>query len=367
MPDNPIREKAGNTTRLRQMLNYLNDNNAVDLTFVSLKDWGMWREEDVQNFKEQYKNINLKLVEKKYKKNWFTYFLLYKIPYLFKANSIDISSFILRKKFAEVANSEKFDFLVISYASWAKIIDKVKGSPYLIIDTHDFLTAQNSHKKNKIGQLFQDEMNILRQFDEIWTYSVEEKYIFEQFTNRKVTLIPVSFPLQFTSQASKKYDVIYVASDNPHNILGINWFLKEVLPLLNGIRIEIIGKIGSAIGDDYPNVNRHGIVDDLDEFYQNAKIAICPMLSGTGIKIKVIEALSYGIPVVTNRRGVDGLTNKNENGCLVSDDPKIFAENILNLLRDDVLYHEVKNTAISYFEKNHNPLLEIEILNSTFK
>lgn len=367
MPDNPIRGKAGNTTRLRQMLTYFNNTSSVDLTFVSLKDWGMWQNEDVQNFKEQYRNINLKLVEKKYKKNWCTYFLLYKIPYLFKGNSIDISSFILRKKFAEVANSEQFDFLVISYASWAKIIDKVKGNPYLIIDTHDFLTAQNSHKKNKIGQFFQDEMNILRQFDEIWTYSVEEEYIFEQFTDKKVTLIPVSFPLNFNEEsAASKYDVIYVASKNPHNIAGITWFLKEVLPYLKDLEIHIIGKICSEIGE-YKNVIKHGMVDDLDDFYKNSKIAICPMLSGTGIKIKVIEALSYGIPVVTNRRGVDGLVNKKENGCVVTDDPKIFAEEIMHLKKDENFYQKTRKEGISYFKNNHDPKFEIEIFNNIFK
>ena len=88
------------------------------------------------------------------------------------------------------------------------------------------------------------------------------------------------------------------------------------------------------------------------------------MLSGTGIKIKVIEALSYGIPVVTNRRGVDGLVNKKENGCLVSDDPKIFAEEITRLLKDEIFYNQMRDNAISYFKNNHDPKLEVELMNT---
>jgi len=61
------------------------------------------------------------------------------------------------------------------------------------------------------------------------------------------------------------------------------------------------------------------MVANLVEFYQNVSIVICPMFSGTGVKIKVLEALSYGIPVVTNQRGVDGLLNKSANGCLVTE------------------------------------------------
>ena len=367
MPDNPIAGKAGNTTRLRSILSYFNDSKMVEATFVSLKDWGMWKENDINIFEKEYPNIKLSLLEKKHKKSFLKYIFLYKIPYFFKNNSIDISSFVLRKNFAEIANNEKFDSIIISYASWGNIIEHVRNIPHSIVDTHDFITAQKSSKKNKIGKYFQDEMRILSKFDEIWTYSVEEEYIFEQFTNKKVTLIPVSFPINFNeANAVSKYDIIYVASNNPHNIAGINWFLKEVLPFLENTEIHIIGKICTEIGD-YEKVVKHGMVDDLNDFYNRAKVAICPMLSGTGIKIKVIEALSYGIPVVTNRRGVDGLVNKKENGCLVTDDAKIFAGEIMHLLNDKVYYAQIQNEGISYFKNNHDPKLEVELLNNIFK
>lgn len=367
MPDNPMVGQAGNITRLKQMLHYLNESHAVEAEFVSLIDWGFWKEEHLEAFKIKYPNIALHLLEKKHKKNFFKYFVLYKIPYFFKSNSIDLSSYILRKEFQKILDSKKYDKILVSYAAWGKIIGEKNESAYMIIDTHDFLTAQSSTKKD-IGKSFRDEIEILNNFDEVWTYSVEEEYIFGQFTRReiKTTLIPVSFPINISKEAlHQKYDVIYVASDNLHNIAGIKWFLKEVLPLLKDIKIHIIGKIGTVIGD-YENVIKYGMVDDLKDFYQHSKIAICPMLSGTGIKIKVVEALSYGIPVVTNRRGVDGLVNKKDNGCLVTDDPKVFAEQMMRLLNDEAFYLETREKAVSYFKENHDPKLEIEILNRTF-
>lgn len=367
MPDNPISGKAGNTTRLRKLLSFFNGNNSVDVTFVSLRDWGMWKESDIETFANQFTNIKLRLLEKKFKNSFFKYIFLYKIPYFFKNNSIDISSFVLRKNFGKLVNAEKFDLIIISYASWARIIEATKGDFYSVIDTHDFITAQKNKDKNRVGHYFEDEMTLLKRFDEIWTYSVEEEYIFEQFTDKKVTLIPVSFPFNFKKEsAAFKYDVIYVASHNPHNIAGINWFIKEVLPYLKNIKIHIIGKI-CTVAVDHENIVKHGMVDDLDDFYKKSKVSICPMLSGTGIKIKVIEALSYGIPVVTNRRGVDGLVNKKENGCLVTDDPKIFAENIMRLLEDERFYNQIKDEGISYFTKNHDPKLEEQIMNAVFK
>ncbi len=121
--------------------------------------------------------------------------------------------------------------------------------------------------------------------------------------------------------------------------------------MLKNVKVHIIGKIGKTIAEDFPNVIKYGIVDDLQEFYSHARIAICPMMSGTGVKIKVLEALSYGLPVVTNRRGVDGLINKKNNGCLVSQDPKEFSEFIHQLMNDDVFYEKVKQQGICYFRE----------------
>ena len=46
MPDNPMSGKAGNTTRLNQLLDYFNNNSTLDVTFVSLRDWGIWKQKD---------------------------------------------------------------------------------------------------------------------------------------------------------------------------------------------------------------------------------------------------------------------------------------------------------------------------------
>lgn len=366
MPDNPLSGKAGNTTRLNYMLSYFNENRELDVTFVSLKDWGMWKKEEETLFHEKFPNIQLRLLNKKYKKNFLKYLFLYKIPYLFKRNSIDTTSYILRKEFSVIVKKSDLDIVLISYATWGRLGNAVPSGAYKIIDTHDFITAQNRHK-HAIGKLLQDEISILKQYDNIWTYSVEEEYIFDQFTNKKVTLMPVSFPENFSEKKHEfKYDILYVASDNPHNIKGIQWFLKEVLPLLKNVKIHIIGKIGKAIAEDYPNVIKYGMVDDLQEFYNHAKIAICPMLSGTGVKIKVLEALSYGLPVVTNRRGVDGLINKKNNGCLVSQDPVEFSKAIHQLMNDEVFYGNIKMQGMRYFKENHNSKIEKEILDSIF-
>ena len=154
---------------------------------------------------------------------------------------------------------------------------------------------------------------------------------------------------------------------NEHNIKSAQWFFEKVYPLLPlNISICVVGRICNYIGD-YSNVTKIEFVEDLDTLYKQSKITICPMLSGTGVKIKVIESLSFGLPVVCNERGVDGLLNKNNNGCLVAEDENQFANNIIKLLKKEEFYNIIKSEAISFFDKNHSQSIVYQKLDKIFE
>lgn len=373
MPDNPLKGKGGNLTRCNQMLTYFQKNcNTLDVTFIFSMDWD---EESEQAFNLKYPDLNLKIFQfKMSKSNLFKYLINDKIPKelnkAFNKNTLDLTTPYFRGLFKKEIQDNHYDIVMISYSTWGNIIDDIQG-PYFILDTHDFMTLQ--YKINyedrldfDIGKLFQNEMNVLKKYNEIWTYSIEEQYIFDQFTNSNVKLVPVSFPVNSKDLAAPiKYSVLYVASDNQHNVNSIQWFINRVLPLLGNVKIYIVGKICSKIQDE-ENIVKLGPVNDLDAIYKQSKITICPMLTGTGVKIKVLESLSYGLPVVTTRRGVDGLVNKSQNGCLIANEEKEFARYILKLLSDEIFYTQHQIEARSYFEKHHHPELETKFLDKIF-
>lgn len=372
MPDNPLSSGAGNLTRARQLLDYFKDNEDIyQVDFFSVKDWGEWDTDSLKLFTERYPNIKLLLKSRKISLEYpIRSFFLYKIPNLFtkliRGFSVDITSFMIRRGARQIFRENDYDIAIISYASWGKIIDKIKSKKtYKIIDTHDFITAQKRHMKLWIGKLFQSELRILSKYDEVWTYSIEEEYIYQQFTNKKVVLLPVSFTNNIKETKNEyKYDIIYIASQNSHNIYGARWLYDEVLPYLKNCKIQMIGKICYDV-EDHPLVEKNYLVEDIDQYYRNAKISICPMLTGTGIKIKVLEALSYGLPVVATRRGVDGLMSKANNGCIVTDTGKEFANNIMKLLADEDFYEETKATAKKYFLENHTLYHERNVLDNS--
>lgn len=371
MPDNPYSSKAGNLTRCHQMLAYLeNHKESLDVHFLSTL-W--WTEEDKQRFLRSYPSIKLYVEElKSSKTNRIRYFFTDKLPKmlkkLWKGDVVSKITPNFKKRFMNMHKVNQYDTIIISYAEYGELVKDI-NTAYKIIDTHDFFSLQYLYKTDKeklkpIGRIFQEEMHILEYFDEIWTYSVEEEYVFNQFTGRHVQLIPLSFQQHILSSSRNcRYDVVYIASNNPHNINSITWFINEVIPLLPELKVHVVGIICQNIAD-HPQLIKLGMVDDIAEIYEKSKITICPMLSGTGIKIKVLESLSYGIPVVTNRRGVDGLINKENNGCLIAKDAPSFAEYIVKLLEDERYYKELSKQATTYFSSCHKPALEKAILDN---
>lgn len=373
MPDDPIGDKAGNTTRCIQLLAYFQENSEqLDVVFVSLE---YWKKGSVEEFQRRFPSIRLHILPRRAPKaqGYLNYFIIDKLPKLIR-NFIRFDSPFgsgtpyIERCLKKALGDEKYDISLVSYAWWAGL-QRVINSDYSIIDTHDFATKQHQVVHNNgtnVGKLFAEELAILGEFDEVWSYSVEEHYIFEQFLTNRVKLMPISFPVRsLPANRHIQHDILYVASDNPHNEESMRWFLNEVLPLLRDVTVSVIGKICRLI-PDHPLIHKLGVVEDLDAHYLSSKITVCPMISGTGIKIKVLESLAYGLPVVTTRRGVDGLFNKVNNGCLVAFNAAEFAECIHRLLDDSALYQTKSEEGAHLIRTHYSEEMELKMLDSVF-
>lgn len=368
-PHNPEHKNSGSKMRALALLDYFSERQ-FDIDFVGLKSWDDWEIKSPDGFlNSNVSNVYL-FKEKPEKGNIVRRLFEYKIPSMqFKrhnkvpSGSIhDYTTYYLKKSFEKLLIQKQYDYIIVSYVYWATLI---KDNPHIgftktIIDTHDFLTSQHQNDSDlQIGVSFADELSRLNLFDEIWTISTDEHYLFSQFLGAKVKYLPMSFeggtenPVPHEAQ---EYDLIYVASDNDNNIRSVRWLFEEVYPnLQESIKICIIGKITSHI-PDFANVTKIPFMSDLSSMYKTSKIALCPMLAGTGLKIKVIEALSFGLPVVCTTRGLDGLPNKVNNGCLASDDPLVFAHNIELLIKDQNEYLKHHRQGVDLFRSTFSKL-----------
>lgn len=363
MPDNPLKKNSGNKIRALSFLHYFKLR-GYHVDFVSEYFWGEWTNEDLQEFHDSGLSKNTWVIPRKAnKKNILSYLLCYKLPNfffkrkwgVFPVHFPEMVTLRLQKAFNKILSLHEYDYIFVNYASWTTLIENNKylGTAKTILDTHDFLTAQNQNKY-PIGSSFQEEIRRLSLFNNVLAISIEEQYLFSQFCSSTISLAPMMIAepeLSRYSVADRKFDLIYIASKNEHNVQAANWFIKKVYPLLpKTIKICIIGQITEFIPNSHPNITLVPFAAELKSYYHQAKIAICPMLTGTGTKIKVVEALSYHLPVICNTRGVDGLVNKSNNGCMVADHPETFSSHIIRLLEHPELYKEQSLLAKQAFQ-----------------
>jgi glycosyltransferase involved in cell wall biosynthesis len=105
--------------------------------------------------------------------------------------------------------------------------------------------------------------------------------------------------------------IIVVGSDNALNIHGLSAFLAECWPIIKKVHpkatLHVVGKVGDACRVNDMAIRYSGWVDDLDLVYREATIVINPTVAGTGLKIKSVQALAHGKPLVAWPNGVEGL------------------------------------------------------------
>lgn len=118
------------------------------------------------------------------------------------------------------------------------------------------------------------------------------------------------------------------------NIQGLDWLLREVWPqvrtALPQARLRVIGKMAQASGLAWPEgAEKVGFVEDLEQEYRQATLSLAPLFIGSGVKIKVVEALGHGVPVVATACGAEGLGAVGTQDMDVTDTPEDFAAHVI--------------------------------------
>jgi glycosyltransferase involved in cell wall biosynthesis len=128
---------------------------------------------------------------------------------------------------------------------------------------------------------------------------------------------------------------------HPPNQEALAWFTRQVLPRVlercPEARVVIVGSDPPPLHSlpDLPGaIELRGFVDDVREPLSRYAVFVCPILSGSGMRVKLLEAFSAGIPVVSTRIGAEGLATIDGEICALADDPGEFAAKIVELLGD---------------------------------
>ena len=139
---------------------------------------------------------------------------------------------------------------------------------------------------------------------------------------------------------------------------GLEWFTRNVLPRIleqrPQARLIVIGSDPPArhtLPGYCDAIELVGFVPDILEPFRRYATFVCPILSGSGVRVKLLEAFAAGIPVVSTRIGAEGLASEDGQICMLSDNPQQFADHVVSLLTDPLRARNLATNARKYVEE----------------
>ena len=147
---------------------------------------------------------------------------------------------------------------------------------------------------------------------------------------------------RFQTAGREPNTILFIGSfRHTPNQEALNWFGRFVLPLIlkecPDARLMVAGSDPPprhSLPGPSEAIDLLGFVEDIREPLSRYAVFVCPILSGSGMRVKLLEAFAAGIPVVSTVVGAEGLVTKSGDGCLLADTPQEFAARVLELLAD---------------------------------
>lgn len=157
----------------------------------------------------------------------------------------------------------------------------------------------------------------------------------------------------------KRNTLIFTGSFKYHtNYDAMLWFVREVFPLvlehIPDAQLIITGDHASLPLPSIKNITLAGQVDDIKSLIASCTISIAPLLSGGGTRLKILEAMALGIPVVATTKGAEGLDALNNEHLLLADTPADFSKCVVNLLTDNELHQLLAGNASVLVRERYN-------------
>src|SRR5262245_11301811 len=284
-----------------------------------------WRDELVEQFKSTYPDVPLIMDESTRLTRLLTR-LKNLLVTLFPTRTSSILRFNIpaaARKYRRLINTQP-DLVV--FANYVDGLTQLNGleSRSAVIDTHDVKFASYNKRWNQRAttllslRKFRSEVALLDAVKAVIAISPAEAGFYRMvLTQAEVFYIP-----QFDSVApaqeggadasgSFDYDLVFVGSENPLNVRGIMDFCRREEAWLSRYRTAVCGKVCeqpevAQYAARHPHIRLLGFVPDMAPIYRASKAALSPV-NGTGLKIKIVDALQHAKPVFASRQALDGL------------------------------------------------------------
>ncbi len=302
---------------------------------------------------------------------------------LFSDQSYNISRFYdlgCVEKLGHVLRTNEFDIVQFEGLQVTPYLDVVKANTpaKLIYRAHNIehqiwkqLTTKENFFFRRIylqflsKRLQKFEFKILNDFDTLIAISFVDEYFFRSIgCTIPIHTLPVALNLEDYKndfKPSPHKSVGYIGSmDWRPNIEGLDWFLDKVWPSIqqlgSGITFHLAGKNipkqFEITGDE--SFIMEGQVENALEFISRQHILIVPLLSGSGMRVKIIEAMALGKCIIATSIAAEGINYHHEKDILIADKADEFYKQILRCFTDKTLINKIGQGARKLVEKNHD-------------
>lgn len=192
------------------------------------------------------------------------------------------------------------------------------------------------------------EGRICREFDALLAVSDEDRLALEEAAGRSLeaAVIPIAIDtdeVKVVEREAEPRHILHIGTMYwPPNINAVNWFIQKIYPLVRRERPDVqFGVVGSrppadllALNEAGLGINVTGYVADPTPYQRQAAVMIVPLLAGGGMRVKILNALAEGIPIVSTALGYEGIAVTPGENILAADTPAEFAAQVLRVLND---------------------------------
>jgi glycosyltransferase involved in cell wall biosynthesis len=206
----------------------------------------------------------------------------------------------------------------------------------------------------------EEECALLGAADTILTIQWDEAaFVRDRLPAHQIIVAPLAaHPCDAPQPGNDDY-ILFVGSGAAANVDGLRWFIDHcwstIQQLHPTVKLYVAGTVSNFMGNMPAGVFALGLVNDLDPLYQQAGVVISPLRIGSGLKIKLIEALSRGKSVVGTSTTLQGVERCLADCIVAVDDPERFAAAVVALLRDQGARTALASRALAQVREHFSP------------
>lgn len=208
------------------------------------------------------------------------------------------------------------------------------------------------------------ELEVVRSCDIVWcTSKADEEAMVAGFPRKPVAIIPTIHPLHHRGRSfAERRSLLFIGNfSHSPNQDAVEFFVEEILPLIRraipDVRFDIVGSNAPEKFQQYTSdeVRVHGYVPVIEPLIDSSRLFVAPIRFGAGVKGKIGDALSYGLPVVTTEIGAEGMGLQNGKQVLIANDPEEFAEAVVQVYGDAELWQRLSDAGYEHIARYFSP------------